>query len=80
MGASHARQRRPLFPLAWSVKSLADSLRVDRTVIYAALRNGDLIAYKITGQRNLILTGSADEPGTVIHWIKSHRRKRYEHA
>lgn len=74
MSASHKRQRRPLFPPAWTVKSLADALRVDRGVIYAALKIGDLIAYRITGKRAVILTGSADEPGTVVHWIKQHRK------
>jgi hypothetical protein len=55
------------------VKPLADVLRIDRAVVYGALRSGDLIAYRV-GTRNLILTGSADEPGTVIAWIKSHRK------
>jgi hypothetical protein len=80
MSASHARQKRPLFPVGWSVKALADALRIDRGVIYEALRVGDLIAYRV-GTKNLILTGSRDEPGTIIAWIASHRKvKRHEHT
>jgi hypothetical protein len=40
--------------------------------VYAALDAGDLVAHRI-GIKRFILTGSADEPGSVIAWIKSHR-------
>jgi hypothetical protein len=74
MPKSHKRQRRPLFPAAWTPNALADSLHVDRGLIYSALSKGDLIAYRVTGKRSFILTGSADEPGSVVAWIKSHRK------
>ena len=69
MSTSHARQKRPLFPCAWSAKSLADSLRIDRGVIYEAIRVGDLIAYRV-GAKNLILTTDA------VAWIKQHRKAK----
>ena len=78
MSASHARQKRPLFPPAWSVKALADALHIDRGVIYSALKSGDLIAYRLTGRKSVILTTD------VIDWIKSHRTKQrspnHDHA
>lgn len=67
MSASHKRQRRPLFPPAFTVKSLADALHIDRGVVYCALRTGDLIAFKV-GSRNFILTEN------IVEWIKSHKK------
>jgi excisionase family DNA binding protein len=64
MPKSHARQRRPLFPVAWTVKGLADSLTLDPGVIYRALAAGELVAHRI-GIKRLILTES------VVAWIKS---------
>jgi excisionase family DNA binding protein len=67
MSASHKRQRRPLFPPAFTVKGLADALHVDRNVIYEAIRAGELIAYQI-GSRRFIVTEN------IVSWIKSHKR------
>ena len=72
MTKTHKRQKRPLLPPAWTVNGLCDALGIKRELVYAALRSGDLVSHKI-GVRRFILTGSADEPGSVINWIKSHR-------
>ena len=67
MPQSRTRQRRPLFPLAWTVKGLADSLSLDRGVIYAALAAGELVAHRV-GIKRLILTED------VVAWIKRQKK------
>ena len=61
-----SRERRPLFPCAWSVGALAASLGLDRKVIYAAINAAELTVHRI-GLKRLILTED------VVAWIKSKR-------
>lgn len=58
------RQRRPIMPLAMPVKLVAESLGIDRNVVYAAVRNKELTVY-CKGVRRLILTID------VIDWIRT---------
>jgi hypothetical protein len=60
-------------PPAFTVNALSHSTGIKRRTIYAALRAGALIAYRI-GVRRFILTGTTDDPGTIVHWIASHPR------
>lgn len=61
-----SRQRRPIFPPAWTIKGLCDTLSIDRTIAYAAKSNGELGPFYRIGVRKYVTTED------VIRWIKSH--------
>jgi predicted site-specific integrase-resolvase len=51
------RQRRPIMPVAMTVRLVAESLGIDRNVVYAAVRAGELGPVYQKGVRRVILTG-----------------------
>jgi excisionase family DNA binding protein len=57
------RRSRPLFPICMTVAELSTALRIERRVVYEALKNGELAAYR-KGLRRLILVSDA------VQWIK----------
>jgi Helix-turn-helix domain len=62
-----ARLRRPIAPPAMSVGLIAECLSLDRNVVYAAVRSGELGPVYQKGVRRVILTSD------VIAWIKTWR-------
>ena len=57
------RVSRPLFPIAMTVAELTTALRIERRVVYEALKAGELTAYR-KGLRRVIPVTDA------IQWIK----------
>ncbi|MGC1327619.1 MAG: helix-turn-helix domain-containing protein [Xanthobacteraceae bacterium] len=57
------RVRRPLFPICLTTAELSTALRIERRVVYEALKAGELTAYR-KGLRRVILVTDA------IAWIK----------
>ncbi len=41
------RQPRPLWPIAWSVKQVADALGIERKKVYDAIKAGHLPQYRL---------------------------------
>lgn len=65
---SHKRQPRPIFPPAFTVKALADSLGIRRAVIDDAKRDGALGPFFKIGVRSFVCTED------VVRWIRSQKR------
>ncbi len=62
-----ARMKRPIAPPAMTVALIAECLGIDRHVVYAAIKAGELGPVYQKGVRRVILTSD------VIAWIKTWR-------
>lgn len=63
------RQRR-LFPIALTVSELADSLGIDRNVIYSAIKSKELAIFR-RGVRRLIIVADA------VQWIRETWKREF---